>query len=64
MRAVLEGELVCLGDDGRSLFHRLLYRRDWPSFFAFDLLEVDVEDLRDQRLVARVTGGCGRFCRA
>jgi len=25
---------------------------------------VDVEDLRDQRLVARVTGGCGRFCRA
>jgi hypothetical protein len=41
MRAVLDGELVCLGDDGRALFHRLLYRRDWPSFFAFDLLEVD-----------------------
>jgi hypothetical protein len=52
MRAVLEGELVCLGDDGRSLFHRLLYRSDWPSFFAFHLLEMDVEDLRDQRLVA------------
>jgi bifunctional non-homologous end joining protein LigD len=53
MRAVLDGELVCLGDDGRALFHRLLFRRDWPFFFAFDLLEVDGEDLRDQPLAAR-----------
>jgi thioesterase domain-containing protein len=41
MRAVLDSELVCLGDDGRTLFHRLLYRRDWPFFFAFDVLEVE-----------------------
>jgi bifunctional non-homologous end joining protein LigD len=53
MRAVLDGELVCLGDDGRSLFRRLLFRRDWPFFFAFDLLGVDGEDLRDQPLSAR-----------
>ena len=53
MRAVLDGELVCLGDDRRALFHRLLYRRDWPSFFAFDLLEVDGEALRDQPLSVR-----------
>jgi bifunctional non-homologous end joining protein LigD len=52
-RAVLDGELVCLGDDGRSRFHRLLFRRDWPFFYAFDLLEVDGEDLRDQPLTAR-----------
>jgi hypothetical protein len=32
---------------------QLLYRRDWPSFLAFDLLEVDGEDLRDQPLAAR-----------
>ncbi len=51
--AVLDGELVCLGDDGRSLFQRLLFRRDWPFFFAFDLLEVDGVDLRDQPLIVR-----------
>jgi len=55
-RAVLDGELVCLGDDGRSLFHRLLFRRDWPCLFAFDLLEVDGEDLRDQPLSALKRG--------
>ena len=27
---VLDGEIVCLAHDGRSLFHRLLFRRDWP----------------------------------
>ncbi len=53
---MLDGELVCLGDDGRSLFHRLLFRRDWPCLFAFDLLEVDGEDLRDQPLSARKRG--------
>jgi bifunctional non-homologous end joining protein LigD len=60
MRAVLDGELVCLGDDGRALFHRLLYRRDWPSFFAFDL-EVDGEGLRDQPLSARKAPAAGQI---
>jgi bifunctional non-homologous end joining protein LigD len=51
--AILDGEIVCLDDDGRSNFHKLLFRRDWPFFFAFDILMVDGEDLRDRRLVER-----------
>jgi ATP-dependent DNA ligase len=34
---VLDGELVCLDSDGRSHFYTLMFRCDWPSFFAFDL---------------------------
>jgi len=30
-------------------FYPLHFRRDWPHFLAFDLLEVDGEDLRDDR---------------
>jgi bifunctional non-homologous end joining protein LigD len=44
--AVLDGELVCLDHDGRSKFYDLLFRREWPYFYAFDLLMVDGEDLR------------------
>src|SRR5439155_7966699 len=36
--AVLDGELVCLDSDGRSNFRKLLFRRDWPYFYAFDVL--------------------------
>jgi bifunctional non-homologous end joining protein LigD len=53
MHAVLDGEIVCLGPDGRSGFYELLFRREWPSFYAFDLLEFEDEDLRAQPLVAR-----------
>ena len=53
MSAVLDGEIVCLDPDGRSNFYRLLFRRDWPYFMAFDLLEVDGEDLRDRQLLER-----------
>jgi bifunctional non-homologous end joining protein LigD len=51
--AVLDGEIVCLGSDGRTLFYPLLFRRDWPYFFAFDLLAVDGKDLRDRPLLER-----------
>jgi len=51
--AVLDGELVCLDVDGRSNFYKLLFRRDWPYFYAFDLLAVDGQDLRNQPLVER-----------
>jgi bifunctional non-homologous end joining protein LigD len=51
--AVLDGEIVCLDRDGRSNFYKLLFRRDWPYFFAFDLLSVDGEDLRALPLVER-----------
>jgi bifunctional non-homologous end joining protein LigD len=53
MSAVLDGEIVCLEPDGRSNFYKLLFRRDWPSFVAFDLLAVDGEDLRDRPLLER-----------
>ncbi len=53
MRAVLDGEIVCLDAHGRSQFYPLLFRRDWPYFLAFDLLEVDGEDLRGRPLLER-----------
>jgi bifunctional non-homologous end joining protein LigD len=51
--AVLDGEIVCLAPDGRSLFNRLLFRRDWPHFVAFDVLSIDGEDLRSRPLIER-----------
>jgi bifunctional non-homologous end joining protein LigD len=50
---VLDGEIVCLEPDGRSNLYKLLFRRDWPSFVAFDLLTVDGEDLRNRPLLER-----------
>src|SRR6476620_2628007 len=41
MHAVLDGEIVCLGPDGHSRFYDLLFRREWPSFYAFDVLELE-----------------------
>ena len=43
---VLDGEIVCLGRDGRSRFRDLLYRRQWPFFVAFDVLSIEDHDLR------------------
>jgi len=51
--AILDGEIVCLDADGRSNFHKLLFLRDWPFFFAFDLLAADGEDLRGLPLLER-----------
>jgi len=51
--AILDGEIVCLDPDGRSNFHKLLFYRDWPFLFAFDLLAVDGEDLRGLPLLER-----------
>ena len=52
-RAVLDGEIVCYDSDGRSNFHKLLFRRDWPHFAAFDLLMFDGADLRQLPLIER-----------
>jgi bifunctional non-homologous end joining protein LigD len=60
--AVLDGELVCLEPDGRSNFYRLMFRLDWPYFYAFDVLSVDGEDLRDRRS-SSASGDCARSCR-
>jgi bifunctional non-homologous end joining protein LigD len=43
--AILDGKIVCLDNEGRSVFYPLMFRRDWPYFYAFDLLAVDGEDL-------------------
>ena len=43
--AVIDGEICCLEPDGRSNFYRLMFRRDWPHFYAFDALAIDGEDL-------------------
>jgi bifunctional non-homologous end joining protein LigD len=53
MSAVLDGEIVCLDRDGCSNFYSLMFRRDWPYFYAFDVLSIDGEDLRDRPLIER-----------
>src|SRR5260370_781642 len=44
--AVVDGEIVCLDDEGRSQFYTLLRRRGQPVFYTFDLLFLNGEDLR------------------
>src|SRR5262249_29378041 len=51
--AILDGEVCCLDEDGRSNFHKLLFRREWPFFFAFDLLQLNGRDLRQLPLIER-----------
>jgi bifunctional non-homologous end joining protein LigD len=51
--AVLDGEIVCLDDEGRSQFNELLRRRGEPVFYTFDLLWLNGEDLRHLPLVRR-----------
>lgn len=52
-RIVLDGEICCLDADGRSNFNALLFRREWPYFYAFDVLSVDGRDLSALPLVER-----------
>src|SRR5215469_8381433 len=51
--AVLDGELVCLGENGHSQFNRLMFKRGDPYFYAFDLLWRNGEDLREWPLLDR-----------
>jgi bifunctional non-homologous end joining protein LigD len=51
--AILDGEMVCLDASGRSQFTPLMRRRQDVSFYAFDLLWCDGEDLRALPLVER-----------
>jgi bifunctional non-homologous end joining protein LigD len=44
--AVLDGEIVCLDEDGKPQFRDLLFHRGDPRFVAFDLLWCEGEDLR------------------
>src|ERR1700730_3170016 len=51
--AVLDGEIVCLDETGKSQFKGLMYRRGEAYFYAFDILELDGQDLRPLPLHAR-----------
>ena len=51
--AILDGEIVCLDGKGVSQFNELLSRESEPIFYAFDLLWLDGEDLRQKPLVER-----------
>jgi bifunctional non-homologous end joining protein LigD len=50
---VLDGEIACLGADGKSRFYDLLFRHGEPRFVAFDLLYCDGQDLRYSPLTER-----------
>jgi bifunctional non-homologous end joining protein LigD len=50
---VLDGEIVCLDDDGKPRFDDLLFRRGEPRFVAFDLLHCDGQDLKYSPLIER-----------
>src|SRR5436305_9303718 len=51
--AVIDGEIVCLDDNGKPQFYELMSRRGKPCFIAFDLLSSDGKDLRSERLLDR-----------
>lgn len=51
--AVLDGQIICLDQDGRRQFKQLLYRRSNPVFYAFDLLWLNGRDLRQLPLLQR-----------
>jgi bifunctional non-homologous end joining protein LigD len=51
--AVIDGELVCLDSEGRSIFNELLFRRGCPIFYAFDLIYLNGRDLRQLPLIER-----------
>ena len=52
--AILDGEIVYPGPDGRLLFYELMRRRGPFWFYAFDLLWLDGSDLRQQPLLERM----------
>jgi bifunctional non-homologous end joining protein LigD len=53
--AILDGEIVCLDGQGRSVFAPLIQRQAIPYFYAFDLLWLDGDDWRRRPLVERKT---------
>jgi len=51
--AVLDGEIVCLDESGKSQFKSLMYRRGEVYFYAFDILQLNARDLRSLPLHVR-----------
>jgi ATP-dependent DNA ligase len=54
---IIDGEAVACGEDGIASFDRIRYRRHDADvfFYAFDLIELDGDDLRRERLAVRKT---------
>src|SRR5205085_2282820 len=50
---ILDGELVCPDENGRPHFKDLLYHRRPAFFYAFDIVALDGEDLREKVLLER-----------
>jgi ATP-dependent DNA ligase len=52
---IIDGEAVACGDDGRPSFDRIRYRKHDASvlLYAFDLIELDGQDLRRDPLEVR-----------
>ena len=50
---IIDGEIVCLDAQGVSQFYQLLNRKAEPVLYAFDLLWLNGEDLRNQPLTDR-----------
>jgi bifunctional non-homologous end joining protein LigD len=51
--AVLDGEICCLEPDGRTHCNKVLFRREWPFFYTFDVLSIDGENLTTLPLLER-----------
>ena len=54
---IIDGEAVACGEDGIALFDRIRYRHNDKDVFlyAFDLIELDGDDLRRHPLIVRKT---------
>jgi len=57
--AVLDGEIVYLGPDGKPQFYDLMRRRGPQYFYAFDLLWLNGRDQRGLPLLERKTAVAG-----
>ncbi len=51
--AIIDGEIACLDEEGRSIFNELLFRRGCPVFYVFDILYLNDHDLRQLPLIER-----------
>jgi bifunctional non-homologous end joining protein LigD len=58
LSAILDGEIVHPGPDGRPMFYELMRRHGPFCFYTFDLLWLDGKDLRDLPLSERKTLLC------
>jgi bifunctional non-homologous end joining protein LigD len=54
---IIDGEAVACGEDGIASFDRIRYRHndDGVFLYAFDLIELDGDDLRRNPLIVRKT---------